>query len=127
MPHRQRGYARDVRLHHLALRTDDVDALVGFYRSMLGLSEVRDTRPRSVWLALGGGAVLMIERREAGETARSRDLELFVLDVTEEEKAAVRERAVTASAYDGETAYTVYVRDPDGRRLGVSTYPLPPS
>jgi hypothetical protein len=37
--------------------------------------------------------------------------------------AAVRERAVARVA-SRETEHTVYLRDPEGRRLGVSTFPL---
>ncbi|MBC7174296.1 MAG: VOC family protein [Polyangiaceae bacterium] len=113
-----------MRLHHLAFRTADVDRLVRFYASVLGLRETRDARPRSVWLELEG-AVLMIEARTEDEPAPSplsRELVAFMVD--EALKSEVRERAMAWGCHDGETAHTVYLRDPDGRRVGVSTYPL---
>jgi catechol 2,3-dioxygenase-like lactoylglutathione lyase family enzyme len=116
------------RLHHLALRAADVEATVAFYRDMLGLAEVRAHRPRSVWLGLGDGAVLMVETREAGEPAVAHgSLELTAFRVGEQEKLAIRARARERGCFDGETAHTVYLRDPDGRRIGVSTFPLEPT
>lgn len=114
------------RLHHLALRTGDVEALVRFYSEVFGLRETRSDRPRSVWLGLGGGAVLMIEARDEREPAvPAGSLELFALRVNERRKVRIRDAAEARGCFDGETAYTVYVRDLDGRRVGVSTYPLP--
>jgi catechol 2,3-dioxygenase-like lactoylglutathione lyase family enzyme len=113
------------RLHHLALRAKDVVATVRFYADVLGLREVRSDLPRSVWLGLGAGAVLMVEAREKPEPAvPAGSLELFALRVSEQRRAAIRELARTSNCLDGETAHTVYLRDPDGRRVGVSTYPL---
>lgn len=110
-------------LHHLALRTADVAALAGFYSRMLGLDVVRASPPRSIWLGLGGDAVLMIEMREPGEPAPSPGtMELFALRVDAGGRAVVRQRALDAGCYDGETAFTVYLRDPEGRRVAVSTY-----
>jgi catechol 2,3-dioxygenase-like lactoylglutathione lyase family enzyme len=113
------------RIHHLALRTRSVDALAAFYRELLGLEEVRADRPRSVWLGLGDGAVLMIEARGDTEpVVPAGSLELFALRVSEERKREIRDAAMSRGSFDGETAYTVYLRDPDGRRVGVSTHPL---
>lgn len=110
-------------VHHLAFRTADVAALAAFYRDVLGLEVVREALPRSLWLGLGGDAVLMIEAREAGEAAvPAGTMEMVALRVDDEERARVRERALALGIHDGETAFTVYLRDPDGRRVGVSTY-----
>ncbi len=118
-------YARSMRLHHLALRTGDVDALSAFYEGVLGLPRARDARPRSVWLALDGPAVLMIEARGEGERAYpERSSELVAFAVTGAEKAAIRAKALALGCFDGETEHTVYLRDPEGRRIGVSTFPL---
>lgn len=115
-----------MRLHHLAFRTHDVEALVAFLSELLGLPEVRDSRPRSVWLGLGDGAVLMVERSEPGEPLLpAGSLELVAFEVRPEEKARIREEALRRGCLDGETAHTVYLRAPDGRRIGLSTYPLP--
>ena len=114
-----------LRVHHIALRTPNVDALCGFYKELLGLEEVRADRPRSVWLGLGDGAVLMIEARGANEPrVPPGSLELFALRVTEDRKLEVGTVAKARGCFDGETSHTVYLRDPDGRRVGVSTHPL---
>ena len=110
-------------LHHLALRTTDVAALAAFYREVFGFALVREVAPRSLWLGLGGGAVLMIEAREAGETAAAPgSMELIAFRVDRETRASIGRKAREFGCYDGETAFTVYLRDPDGRRLGASTY-----
>ena len=114
-----------LRLHHIAIRAADVDTVLAFYRTMLGLEIVRDHRPRSVWLGLSGTSVLMIEARGAAEPAvPAGSLELVEFHVSAEEKTAVRDLATRAGCFDGETEHTVYLRDPEGRRLGVSTFPL---
>jgi catechol 2,3-dioxygenase-like lactoylglutathione lyase family enzyme len=114
-----------MRLHHLAFRTGDLEGLCRFYRDVLGLREARDARPRSVWLALDGPAVLMIEARTADEPAYPKgSSELVAFAVTAAERAAIEAKAEARGCHDGRTEYTTYVRDPEGRRIGVSTYPL---
>jgi catechol 2,3-dioxygenase-like lactoylglutathione lyase family enzyme len=114
-----------LRLHHIAIRVADVDRMSEFYAAMLGIGIVRDQRPRSVWLGLGDGAVLMIEGRGAGEPAvPPGSLDLVAFRVSPTGKAAVREQARARGCFDGETEHTVYLRDPEGRRIGVSTFPL---
>jgi len=112
-------------LHHLAFRTADVAALASFYCEMFGFEVVRDALPMSLWLGLGGGAVLMIETRIDTETpVAAGSMELVAFDADERTRSDVRERARQRDCYDGETPFTVYLRDPDGRRIGVSTYQL---
>lgn len=112
-----------MKLHHLAFRTTDVDGLVRFYREVLGFVEVCDSRPRSVWLAIGDDAVLMVEARDAGEPPiPDASMELAAFATDPEGKARTRAEALRRGCFDGETEFTVYLRDPDGRRVGVSTY-----
>ena len=114
-----------MRLHHLALRAGDVEQTLAFYREVLGLGIVRDARPKSVWLGLADGSVIMIEARGAAEPPLpSGSLELAAFRVGEAEKDQIRAVARARGCYDGETAHTVYLRDPDGRRVAVSTHPL---
>ena len=113
-------------VHHLALRAGTLEVTAAFYKQMLGLPEIRAERPRAVWLGLGSGAVLMVEARASTEPAIAPgSLELFAFRVDEERKRSIRALAQEHGCFDGETAHTVYLRDPDGRRVGVSTYPLP--
>lgn len=113
-------------VHHVALRTRDVDGLAAFYRRWLAFDEVRDLRPRSVWLRSGGaGAVLMIERADDHEPrppAGGKDLLAFAVDPSE--RARLRTELVSAAMLEAETEHTLYFRDPDGRRIGVSSHPL---
>ncbi len=111
-----------LRIHHLALRARDPAVTERFYASVLGLPVLRRDESRGgVWLG-ANGVVLMIERLEPGETSvpeGSKDLVAFAVDDLE----PWRHRLVGAGiAIEAETAFTLYFRDPDGRRVGVSVY-----
>jgi catechol 2,3-dioxygenase-like lactoylglutathione lyase family enzyme len=111
-----------LRIHHIALRARDTSRTERFYVSVLGL-EVRRRDPErgSVWLR-AGDVVLMIERMEAGEPAPadgSMDLVAFAVNDREAWRARLAEAGVSVEA---ETPNTLYFRDPDGRRVGVSVY-----
>ena len=76
----------------------------------------RDDARGSVWLD-AGDAVLMLERAGEGEPevpAGAMDLVAFAVD----DKEAWRGRV----SVEAETAHTLYFRDPDGRRVAVSSY-----
>jgi len=109
--------------HHLAIKTRDVLGLVEFYAAVLGLEEERrftDERGlRSVWLALPPGR-LMIERAERADVPALEDrpgLHLLALRIEELEPW----RRHLGARVEHETKYTLYVRDPDGNRVGLST------
>jgi catechol-2,3-dioxygenase len=119
-----------VRLHHLALAAEDVELVAAFYRDELGLPEVarhHETggRLRSVWLDLGG-AVLMVERGEAGRREPTGH-GLFLLALTLPaggKDAAERALAAAGIPVEARTDHTLYFRDPEGNRVGLSAYPL---
>lgn len=112
-------------IHHLALRVKDVERARAFYSDLLGLDELRrfeeDTGALlSVWLA-AGPTVLMLERQLKGpgpETGSGHVLALAVDSLHEWEE---RLRAAGVAVVD-RTAYTLYLRDPDGHRVGLSVY-----
>ena len=111
-----------LRIHHLALRAHDPAATERFYVSVLGLAVVARHADRgSVWLD-ANGVVVMVERAEDGEpqtSAGTKELVAFAID----DLTAWRLRLAKAGVeVEGETPYTLYVRDPDGRRVGLSTY-----
>jgi catechol 2,3-dioxygenase-like lactoylglutathione lyase family enzyme len=108
-------------LHHLALRTHDVERLLAFYREWFGFEIARDLRPRSVWLAIGQG-VLMIERADDEPMIPAGSLELIAFRVSLEQREQMRVRL--GGALEAATEHTLYFRDPDGRRVGASSYPL---
>lgn len=111
-------------IHHLAFRTRKLAELERFYRVALGL-ERRAKSPRSVWLA-AGRAVIMLETKPRGEPDVPREsLELVCFGVrSKKELETTRRRVSRLAPIEGETDYTFYFRDPDGRRVGVSRYPL---
>ncbi|MCA9615775.1 MAG: VOC family protein [Sandaracinus sp.] len=118
-----------MRLHHLAFRTRDVAALEAFYVEVFALEVRRRDGARSVWLGLGD-AVCMIERADAHEPPpNAGSMELVALAVSDDAARDAVEARVLArgGAIEGRTGYTIYFRDPEGRRLGVSTYPLEPT
>lgn len=118
-----------MRVHHIALRTHGLERLERFYAGPLGLSVLRRDGARgSVWLD-AGGAILMLEGADSTEPAippGTKELVAFAVD----DKEAWRRRLEAAGVVvEDETAYTLYFRDPDGRRVAVSTFvsPLPTS
>ncbi len=113
-------------LHHLALRTGDLPRLVRFYGELLGLPAVADHSPRSVWLR-AGPTILMLERAEPGEPPPPAGLmELVAFAIAPAERAPLRARLQQAGVpVEAETGFTLYFRDPDGRRVGLSHHPAP--
>ncbi len=123
-------------LHHFAIKSADPERLAAFYRDVLGLEEVArhpmpDTpeRVRSVWLACGP-TLLMIERagRDAPEPAGTFEddppgLHLVAFEVAADDAGAWRARLEAAGhPVVHATAFTLYCLDPDGNRVGLSSY-----
>ena len=120
---RRRGTSAP-RLHHLALRVADCDRALAFYSGVLGLPEVRrlekDGVVHAVWLA-AGETVIMLERalRGAGPDAGSGHVLAFAADDLE----TWQERLSAAGIpVDDRTAQTLFIRDPDGHRVGLSVF-----
>jgi glyoxylase I family protein len=121
-----------MKFHHLALGARDLERVAAFYRDLLGLCEVSrhhepGRRLRSIWLDLGG-AVLMIEQTE--EPARpvqgiGAGPFLLALAVGPAERVALeRSLAMAGFPVEARTEHTVYLRDPEGNRVALSSYPL---
>lgn len=112
-------------LHHLALRVADVERALAFYAGVLGLPELRrahDERGtlRAAWLG-AGTVVLMLERRLRG--AGPEDGSAHVLAFAASDLHAWQRRLAEAGvALDDRTEHTLYVRDPDGHRVGLSDH-----
>jgi glyoxylase I family protein len=115
-----------MRIHHVALRTGDLAALERFYGGVLGLRVTRRQGERSTWLS-AGDAIVMLERRDPGEPELGRgSMELVAFAVPPgSHEELVRRLAAAGIAVEARTASTLYVRDPDGRRVGLSAYPEP--
>ena len=127
MDGRRRGTSAP-RLHHLALRVADCERSLAFYSGLLGLTEVRRLHEgdaiRAVWLA-AGGAVIMLERtlRGAGPAAGSG----HVLAFEAGDLGPWEDRLAAAGVpVDDRTEQTLFIRDPDGHRVGLSVHRFPP-
>jgi catechol 2,3-dioxygenase-like lactoylglutathione lyase family enzyme len=123
-----------MRVHHLAVVVADLDASERFYAGVLGLPVERrwadaEGRPRAVWLDLGQGAFLALERAAAAGPLRSAEApgwHCVSLGIAPSEREVWRARlAAAATPVLRESAYTLYVHDPDGQLVGLSHWPEP--
>ena len=121
-------------LHHLAVRCADLAACERFYVEVLGLPVSRrwpadGGGDRSVWLDLGGGALLMLERAaaapvEAPFQEAAAGLHLAALRIAPSERSSWEARLAAAGVpVVQRTPFTLYLRDPEGNRLGLSHWP----
>ncbi len=119
-------------VHHVAVVVADLGRAEAFYAGVLGLPVQRRWsdaagQPRSVWLDLGAGAFLAVERAAAPGPTRAADApgwHCVVLGIARAEREAWRARLAAAGvAVERESAFTVYVRDPDGNLVGLSHWP----
>jgi glyoxylase I family protein len=124
--------------HHLAIQVRDLAAAERFYRDVLGLSVLRrwpagDGQPgeRSIWLDAGDGSFLALEVVGGGETAAedarrgtSPGLHLVALRIERAMRARWERRLADAGIpVESRTAFTLYLRDPEGNRVGLSHWP----
>jgi catechol 2,3-dioxygenase-like lactoylglutathione lyase family enzyme len=117
-----------VAIHHLAFRTRKLARLVRFYQEVVRLELLRESKLprggiRSVWLE-AGGTILMIERAEEREPRVAKgSLDLVCFAVRDKKALArARTRVQRHVRIEGDTEWTFYFRDPDGRRLGISCF-----
>jgi hypothetical protein len=119
-------------LNHLAVVVSDLARAEGFYSGVLGLAVTRRLdddfgRPRALWLDLGDGLFLALER--AGVVGPRRNdhapgWHCVALDIAPREREAWRRRLESAGhPVERETPYTLYVRDPDGSWVALSHWP----
>jgi catechol 2,3-dioxygenase-like lactoylglutathione lyase family enzyme len=109
-------------IHHLALRVADPERSLAFYAGLLGLPELRrfpeGGAVRSIWLK-AGETIVMLERRlgGSGPEAGSGHLLAFAVPDLPAWESRLAAAGVTV---EGRTAHTLYLRDPDGHRVGLS-------
>lgn len=119
-------------VHHLAVLVDDLRRAEDFYVGVLGLDVIQrhdDARGghRSTWVALDATRFLAIERFEgqprepAGERLGHHCLALDI--VKEDREAWIAHLTERGIPIERETAFTIYVRDPDGALVAFSHYP----
>jgi catechol 2,3-dioxygenase-like lactoylglutathione lyase family enzyme len=119
--------------HHLAIQCADLPRSERFYGDLLGLPVLRrwpgaDGQDRSVWLAVGDG-FLALERAveppaEAPWRSPVAGLHLLALRIGASERAGWEAKLAAAGVEVVErTGWTLYLRDPEGNRIGLSHHP----
>lgn len=111
----------------MALRVSDCDRSAAFYAGLLGLPELRRVGDegglRAIWLR-AGDVVLMLETslRGRGPAEGSGHLLALAVDRLADWEARLQAAGVPI---DDRTPHTLYVRDPDGHRVGLTVYEKP--
>lgn len=124
-------------VHHVAIQVADLARAEAFWCELLGCAVVQRWaddagQPRSLWVDVGGAAFLALERVPArGDVAPpfahpSPGAHLVALRIARADRAAWEARLTSAGvAIEKRSRYTLYVRDPDGTRVGLSHHPEP--
>jgi hypothetical protein len=122
-------------VHHIAVQVQDLEQSRAFWCALLGLAEVR-RQPHALWCQ-AGDTLVMLERAPADASddddrapppfrSKRRGAHLIALTIDVDEREAWRARLAEAGVpLEKESDYTLYVRDPDGTRVGLSHYPTP--
>jgi glyoxylase I family protein len=114
-------------VHHLAILVRDLPRVETFYRDLLGLAVLRRDAERSVWLDLGGDSFLALEKTAAAAPTggpEASGIHLVALRIGRGERAAWERRLSDAGvAIYRRTAFTLYIQDPEGNRVGLSHWP----
>lgn len=125
--------------HHLAVQVKDLPRAERFYTEVLGLTVLRrwpwdDGRPgeRSLWISVGSSSAaefIALEACDAEAPPRPfRDphggLHLLALRIAAGDRPAWERRLLEHGVeIVHRTRWTLYLRDPEGNRLGLSHYP----
>jgi len=121
-------------VHHLAVCVQDLARAERFYSGVLGLPVLRrweddGGRPRSVWLDLGDGSFLAVERADDAGPLRSDTApgwHCVALRIARADRETWRRRLEAAGhPVERESAFTLYARDTEGALVALSHHPDP--
>ena len=120
-------------VHHVAVKVADLARAEVFYGEVLGLPVLRrwplpdGSGERSLWLDVGAGAFLALESADAAGADKSEDspgIHLVALHIPRSERSEwIAKLAQAGHPVYQQTDYTLYVRDPEGNRIGLSHWP----
>jgi len=123
-------------LHHVAVVVTNLPRAIAFYEHVLGLRAIKrwltsdGKSERSVWFDLGNTSFLAVEHADnaqATQAPATKDApgwHLVALTIRLEEREQWRAHLLAVGfPVTHETAYTLYCRDPEGNRIGLSHYP----
>lgn len=121
--------------HHLAIQVTDLAAAERFYHGLLGLTVVQrwpfeDGRAgeRSLWLRVGDMFLALEQCDAKADPADFKDpharLHLFALRISPQDRKEWEEKLQAAGVEIVQRSrWTLYLRDPDGNRIGLSHHP----
>lgn len=112
---------------HVAIHVNDVEASVAWYIEVLGL----ERRLEEEWgshpaVVCAGDSCVAIFPAEDGDGVEAIDHFAFRVDRANFERAqeAFRERRMESRFADHGASHSVYISDPDGHRIEITTYEL---
>ena len=130
-----RGMLSPSAVHHIAIKVRDLARAERFFVQTLDLAVLRrwpaqdGSGERSLWLDLGAGAFLALERSATEREPPAGDdpgLHLLALRIERGERQAWIDRLARAGVpLYHQTAFTIYCQDPEGNRIGLSHWPDP--
>ena len=119
-------------VHHLAVIVRDLARAEAFYVDILGLGVLQRfydeaNQQRSLWVALGAGAFLAIERASSDGHRSDTDVgwHCVALTIPADQRTSWRQHLrVRGVSVFRESAYTLYIRDPENNIVALSHYPI---
>lgn len=129
---------RILAINHIALQVSNLERISEFYKEILGFSELTrhfrsDQSLRSIWLSWGergeASPFLALEQHEGDFSQKTKDegFSFVAFHIPPSERDAWRTHFQSKGiTLEHETRWTMYLRDPEGNRVGVSHYPHEP-
>jgi len=123
-----------MQVHHVAIQVNDLERAVRWYGELFELPVLRewlgdDGRLRAVWLQLDAGAFVALERCSGtGQPSNwwhpDPGIHVLSLRIPASARAAWEQRLTERGvAVDHRSKWTLFVRDPEGNRIGLSHHP----
>jgi len=105
-------------LHHIAIGTSRLQQMREFYLKLPCMELTREWYDetgslRSVWFHISPNVILMIEKKE-----KTKAPEALVFSLDSQSYVQIKNFQIIE-----QTKYSIYFLDPDGNKIGYSTYP----